>query len=157
MRKKFIFTLAAIAVLQTACRNEKPASPTMEIDTKTVDSLTLQYIVEEDSVQTIKGGKHVGDRMAIIASTNEVGEHIVKSGINLTTLLGKWSALDRSFEIQEGGIVNSQYEEPKPYTEWKVYNGLLILSKDTFSVYELGAHSLLLENNKGIYSYKRQK
>ena len=121
------------------------------------DGDTLQFVIEEDSIQTIKGGKHIGDRMAIIASTNEVGERIVKSGVNLTTLLGKWSALDRSFEIQEGGIVNSQFEEPKPYTEWKIYNGLLVLSTDTFSVYELGADSLLLENNKGIYSYKRQK
>lgn len=46
-------------------------------------------------------------------------------------------------------------KEPKPYTEWKILNGKLILSSDTFDIYSLGADSLYLENTEGIYGYKR--
>lgn len=46
-------------------------------------------------------------------------------------------------------------KEPKPYTEWKILNGELILSADTFDIYSLGADSLYLENSDGIYGYKR--
>ena len=77
--------------------------------------------------------------------------------MNLTTLLGKWVSLDKSFEIQEGGVVVSNITEPKPLVDWKICNGRLVLSSDTFSIYELGADSLFLENERGIYAYKRLK
>lgn len=186
MKKAFFYTLGIMAVTMMSCQNGKqpPSSPTLEIDpiqeeTSPPDSTiygrcgenfgmstlelitdngdTLLFILEDDSIPTIKGGKHVGDRMAIVASKNDVGENVVRTGVNLTTLLGKWTALDKTFEIHEGGVVTSQFQEPKPYTEWKISNGALVLSADTFSVYDLGADSLLLENDKGIYSYKRQK
>ena len=138
---------------------------------------TLQCVVEEtdDSLGTdpVKGGKGIGDdpnslykefadkgigeRMAVMAAKNSDGEYVVQLAVNLTTLLGKWTALDKSFEIKEGGIVVSNFSEPKPYTEWSIANGRLVLSADTFDIYELGADSLLLENAKGIYAYKRQK
>ena len=41
--------------------------------------------------------------------------------------------------------------------DWKICNGQLVLSSDTFSIYELGADSLFLENERGIYAYKRLK
>ena len=75
--------------------------------------------------------------------------------VNLTTLLGKWTALDKNFELQEGGVAVSNVTEPKPITEWKISNGRLVLSADTFDIYELGADSLFLENDNGIYTYKR--
>jgi hypothetical protein len=77
--------------------------------------------------------------------------------INLTTLLGKWQSLDRKFEIKEGGVVETVVNEQKPYTSWKIVNGKLVLSADTFSIYELGADSLYLENSVGIFAYKRVK
>lgn len=107
--------------------------------------------------EVVKGGKGIGDRMAVVAYKNSDGEYIVTKAINLTTLLGKWTALDKSFEIKEGGIVVSNFSEPKPYTEWSICNGHLVLSADTFDIFELGADSLLIENKKGIYSYRRQK
>ena len=57
--------------------------------------------------------------------------------------------------IAEGGNVISNTGEPKPYTEWKILNGKLILTPDTFDIYTLGPDSLYLENDKGIYGYKR--
>ena len=47
-------------------------------------------------------------------------------------------------------------QEPKPYTEWSICNGKLVLSADTFDIYALGADSLYLENAEGIYGYKRR-
>ena len=77
--------------------------------------------------------------------------------INLTTLLGKWQSLDRKFEIKEGGVAETVVNEQKPYTSWKIVNGKLLLNTDTFAIDNLGPDSLLLENHKGIYVFKRQQ
>ena len=75
--------------------------------------------------------------------------------INITSLLGKWSSIDRSFTIEEGGVVEGDQQEQKTYVDWRILNGKLILTSDTFSIYSLGPDSLLLENANGIYAYKR--
>ena len=121
------------------------------------DTLFLSF--GEDSISPVRGGLQVGDRMAVIVREMDAES---KSGvaslvINLTTLLGKWSALDKNFELQEGGVVVSNVTEPRPIVEWKILNGQLVLSADTFDIYELGADSLYLENPKGIFGYKRIK
>lgn len=54
-------------------------------------------------------------------------------------------------------MVETVVNEQKPYTSWKIVNGKLVLSADTFSIYELGADSLYLENSVGIFAYKRVK
>lgn len=131
------------------------AMHTLELITDKGDTLILY--VNLDSVPNVKGGMTVGDRMAVILAESAEGEKNPREVLNLTTLLGKWSALDRSFEIKEGGVVVSEQIEPKPYTEWKIFNGQLILSSDTFSVFKLQPDSLFLENEKGIFSYKRMK
>ena len=77
--------------------------------------------------------------------------------INLTTLLGKWTNVARNFDIKDGGVVESHVSaESKPYTSWKIYNGKLILSTDTFEITNLGPDSLYLENDNGIFAFKRQ-
>ena len=129
------------------------AMHTLELITD--DNDTLIIMVNTDSVMSVRGGMAVGDRMAAIVETDEDGVLRSNMVVNLTTLLGKWVALDRSFEIMEGGIVEGDTQEPHPYREWKINNGRLVLSSDTFSVYELGVDSLMLENERGIYSYKR--
>ena len=87
--------------------------------------------------------------------TETIEEIFAKKVIKLTSLQGVWSSLDKKIEIVEGGTVISNTGEPKPYTEWKILNGKLILTPDTFDVYALGPDSLYLENNNGIYGYKR--
>jgi hypothetical protein len=78
--------------------------------------------------------------------------------INLTTLVGKWTSIDKNFEIEEGGTVKSNVKaESNPWTSWKIFNGKLLLNRDTFNINLLGADSLYLENSKGIYTYKRIK
>ena len=88
---------------------------------------------------------------------NEEQGLIATQVINLTTLLGKWTSLDKNFEILEGGIVQSSVQaESNPWTSWKLLNGRLVLNADTFKISCLGADSLYLENEKGIFVYKRQ-
>ncbi len=81
-----------------------------------------------------------------------------KKVINLTSLMGKWTSIDKNFDIKDDGVVESHISaESKPYTSWKILNGKLLLSTDTFEILNLGPDSLSLENNKGIFVYKRQK
>ena len=72
--------------------------------------------------------------------------------------LGKWTSIDKNFEIVEGGdVVNNVKAEVNPWTSWKIVNGKLLLNTDTFAIDNLGPDSLLLENHKGIYVFKRQQ
>ena len=106
--------------------------------------------------QVVKGGVFTGDRVAIVGKIGEE-ENLATNIINLTSLMGRWTSLDRDFEIKDGGVVESRVEaETNPYTSWHIFNGKLILSKDTFDVCELGSDSLILENSKGIFGYKRK-
>ena len=133
------------------------AMHTLELITDKGD--TLYISINQDSVSNVKGGLCVGDRMAVMLEQEENTNEPPKARevVNLTTLMGKWVSLDKSFELQEGGVVVSNITEPKPLVDWKICNGLLVLSTDTFSIYELVADSLFLENDKGIYAYKRLK
>jgi hypothetical protein len=119
---------------------------------------TETFMMEtEDSTTSVVGGLLVGDRMAVIAQKQD-GDYFAKKVINITSLMGKWTSIDKNFAIKEGGTVESYVKaETHPYTSWKIFNGKLILSADTFDIVNLGADSLYLENTKGIYGYKRQK
>ena len=134
------------------------AMNSLELITNQGDTLTMGLGEEDDTISCVKGGLSVGDRLAVIVRKGSGDEWDRASlVVNLTTLLGKWSALDKTFELQEGGVVVSTVVEPHPLTEWKIFNGHLVLSTDTFDIYELGADSLYLENKKGIFAYKRMK
>ena len=120
---------------------------------------TITYMLDADDAEmTVKGGMLVGDRMAVVGFKNSDGEMQASQAINITTLLGRWTSIDKNFEIQEGGVVKSYVEaEKNPWTSWKIVNGRLVLNRDTFDIDNLGSDSLYLENNKGIFVYKRAK
>lgn len=119
---------------------------------------TIIYMLDADDAEmTVKGGMLVGDRMAVVGFKNSDGEMQASQAINITTLLGRWTSIDKNFEIQEGGIVESAVKaESNPWTAWKICNCKLILNRDTFGIEGLGADSLYLENHQGIYAFKRQ-
>ncbi len=121
------------------------------------DSIFISlYDDEYDEVSSdVQGGLFAGDQIAVITGKDVEGNLFAKKVINLTSLLGKWESMDRSFEICEGGKVVSEENSSHPYTEWKIWNGHLVLSPDTFDIYSLGADSLFLENANGIYDYER--
>ena len=132
---------------------EGTAMHTLELITDGGDTLYYTMRVEEDA--QIVGGLMVGDRMAVMGKEKDHGL-VAQKIINLTTLLGKWTSLDKNFEIVEGGLVNSNVEaESNPWVSWKILNGKLLLNTDTFDIVDLGADSLYIENEKGIFVYKR--
>lgn len=134
---------------------EATAMHSLQLVTDVGDTLFYTMMVEEDA--DVQGGLLVGDRMAVIGKDTEEGL-VATRVINLTTLMGKWTSLDKNFEILEGGVVESNVQvETNPWTSWKILNGQLLLNADTFTINMLGADSLYLENDKGIFAYKRQK
>lgn len=136
---------------------EGTAMHTLELITDQGDTISYAISDEGDVQSDLEGGLFAGDRMAVTA-TEYQGEKVATRIINLTALLGKWTSIDKNFEILEGGQVKSKVEaESHPWTSWKISNGLLVLSNDTFAIDNLGADSLELENSNGIYTFKRQK
>ena len=97
-----------------------------------------------------------GDRMAV-TSVEMNGETVATNVINLNTLQGKWTSIDRNFEIVDGGdVISSVKSETNPYTLWKIHNGQLLFNRDTFDIITLGADTLEIENSKGIFVYVRK-
>lgn len=134
---------------------EGTAMHTLQLITNQND--TLIFGVNLDAETNVLGGMFVGDRMAVIAGAVVDGDKTAKTVINLTSLLGKWTSIDRNFSIEEGGMVKSNVKaESNAWTAWKILNGQLLLNKDTFNITALGADSLYLENKEGIFVYHRQ-
>lgn len=121
------------------------------------DGHVYTFILNEDDSTAVQGGMFTGDRMAVIRSI-VYGDTLATTVINLTTLQGKWSSLAKTFEIREGGLVNSNVDaETNPWTSWKIYNGKLVLNTDTFTINELRADSMFLEGKDGLYGFQRLK
>lgn len=122
------------------------------------DGDTLSVFIDDANPDIVQGGLLSGDRVALLAYKGQDGEMVAQKVINLTSLLGKWTSLDKNFDIIEGGEVkNNVKAETNPWTAWKIVNGKLLLNKDTFDIDNLGPDSLTLENKQGIYVYKRQE
>jgi hypothetical protein len=117
---------------------------------------TVVCSIEEASAKgEVKGGLMAGDRMAVVATVDANGERAALSVVNINTLLGRWANLDRSFELMSDGTVVSNVKEPHPYTSWRMLNGKLLLSADTFEIRTLGPDSLLLYGGNGLTGYRR--
>lgn len=120
------------------------------------DTLAFALPDSADGSQTVVGGLLAGDRLAVVEGQPIDGVKCARKVINLTTLQGKWTSIDKNFEILEGGEVKSDVEaEKNPWTTWKILNGKLLLNRDTFDIDNLGSDSLYLENKVGIFVYKR--
>lgn len=139
----------------------------LELITDTGDTLTYTILDAEADmdgmvtggglVSHVEGGLMAGDKVAVTGQKVD-GELIADKVINVTSLLGHWTSIDKNFEIEEGGTVRSSVKaESNPWTSWKILNGRLLLNRDTFNINSLGADSLYIENEKGIYTFKRQK
>lgn len=185
MKKASIYFVLFLSVLLTACNNtgkkQSVAEPVEDEEVSIPDSTvygvcgdgtmmnslelitdagdTISYIInEEDGSQPVVGGLLAGDRLAVLEGQPLDGDKTARKVINLTTLTGKWTSLDKNFEILEGGEVKSNIEaEKNPWTSWKILNGKLLLNRDTFDIDDLGSDSLYLENKEGIFVYVRLK
>ena len=131
---------------------------TLELISDAGDTLTFALPDTDDGSVPVVGGLLAGDRLAVVKGPSVDGEMTAKKVINLTTLQGKWTSIDKSFEIREGGIVESAVKaETNPWTSWKLNNGNIIINSDTFQIDVLGPDSLCLETADGIFAYKRQQ
>lgn len=136
---------------------EASAMHSLQLITDAGDTISYLFDVDDES-NPVQGGILAGDRMAVISKKNVDGEDEIVKAINLTSLIGRWTSIDKNFEILEGGVVKSNVKAEKhPWVSWKIFNGHLILNADTFDVDNLGADSLYLENKEGVYAYKRAK
>ena len=138
---------------------EGTAMHTLQLITLTGDTLNLSLLPDDPDADaaTVNGGLMCGDHLAVLATTTADG-HVATKVINLTSLMGRWTSISRNFVIEEGGVVTSDVKaETHPYTSWKIYNGQLLLGRDTFNIVTLGPDSLAIENHNGIYLYKRQR
>ena len=141
---------------------EGTAMHTLQLITLTGDTLNLSLLPDDADdpdadAATVNGGLMCGDHLAVLATTTADGPVATKV-INLTSLMGRWTSISRNFVIEEGGVVTSDVKaETHPYTSWKIYNGQLLLGRDTFNIVTLGPDSLAIENHNGIYLYKRQR
>lgn len=123
----------------------------------TDEGKTMVFAVNEDSGSDVQGGMFAGDRMAVTYVETEEGL-VADKVINLTSLMGRWTSLDKSFTMREDGNVESDLKvETRPYTSWTSVNGNIVLNVDTFSVLSLGADSMVLESEEGVFVYKRDK
>ncbi len=127
---------------------------TLELVTDSGDTVVVS-IEEAASHGEVRGGLFAGDRMAVIKSPDSDNNAVASSVVNVTSLLGKWGNLDRNFELQPDGSVLGDMKEPHPYTSWRLLNGRLLLSSDTFDIRVLGPDSLLLAGSKGFVGYRR--
>lgn len=154
-------TAAADSTLYGIC-GEGTAMHTLQLITLTGDTLNLSLLPDDTDdpdadAATVNGGLMCGDHLAVLATTTADGPVATKV-INLTSLMGRWTSISRNFVIEEGGVVTSDVKaETHPYTSWKIYNGQLLLGRDTFNIVTLGPDSLAIENHNGIYLYKRQR
>lgn len=134
----------------------------LEIITDAGDTLVYTLLSQdaETEVETpsdVQGGLMTGDKMAVTGHKT-ADELVADRVINVTSLLGHWTSIDKNFTIEEGGTVHSAVKaETNPWTSWKILNGSLLLNRDTFAIDGLSADSLYLENANGIFTFKRQK
>lgn len=132
------------------------AMSSLQLITDVGDTMELVLASVDSDVPVVFGGLLAGDRVAVLSHMAN-GEHVADKVINITSLLGKWTSLDKSFEIREGGIVESSIKaETNPWTQWKLLNGNIVLNTDTFQIDLIGPDSLCLENPDGIFAYRRQ-
>ncbi len=131
---------------------------TLELITNMHDTLSIYINDDETADQTlVAGGLMAGDRMAVTVRKTDNG--LVGSRIlNITSLLGKWTSVDKNFEITDDGEVKSFVRmESNAWTAWRILNGQLLLNRDTFDIINISADSLQIENREGIYAFRRVK
>ena len=93
------------AVADTAIYGTVDESTTMHMLTINMENGKQQtFAMNLDTLGSdIQGGIFAGDKVTLTATNGEDGMQVVKC-VNLSTLLGKWTSLDRNFQIEENGV-----------------------------------------------------
>lgn len=150
---------------------EASAMNTLQLITDMGDTLSLDISAAQEAGMVF-GGVQVGDRMAVIPSTDRKSAEMV---VNQATLLGSWvmpNPLDGSDEvgicIKEGGIAESIDQNGIVYKTWRLSRGKLefVLVREggseedetyLYDLVKLGADSLVYKDAEETFEYSRQK
>lgn len=109
-----------------------------------------------DKASDVQGGLTAGDSMAVAVGRGGDVKPVDKV-VNVTSLLGRWAALDRQFTLLADGRVQDAMKEPRPCTRWQLHNCRLVLAPDTFDIVTLGPDSLYLAHGADTLGYRRVK
>lgn len=124
MKKIFYIAVAALVLFATnSCKDKKTtpvisANDSLEVEEDMADTTiygvcgegttmhelqlitdtgdTINAFIDDTEPNIVKGGLLSGDRIALIASEGDDGEMVAQQIINLTSLLGKWTSLDKT-------------------------------------------------------------
>ena len=136
MKKLFFITIALVSLfVVNSCKERKTSNVISVVDTTDVDvpdstiygicgdgttmhnlqlitdaGDTMNVFIDDEEPNIVKGGLLAGDRIALILNgqkNEELGDVAAQQVINLTSLLGKWTSLDKNFKIIEGGEVKN--------------------------------------------------
>ena len=151
MKNSFYLIISLFVLLMVAsCKDNKPKTiaeqSSKNADTLTTGDSTVYGTMVDGGMNSIILLTDKGDTIEFLVNPNDTAE-VVKGG----KING-----DR-FAIIDGTITSTLQSEKSPWTTWKIWNGKLILSKDTFTVDKLGAEALSLENKDGIFVFNRGK
>ena len=150
---------------------EGTAMNTLQIISDMGDTLTLDISAAQEAGKVF-GGMQVGDRMAVIPTSDKQSAVMV---INQATLMGNWvmpNPIDGSDEvgisIKEGGIAESIDQSSIVYKTWRLSRGKLeiVLMREggseedeiyLYDIVKLGADSLVYKDADETFEYSRQK
>ncbi len=150
---------------------EGTAMNTLQIVSDMGDTLTLDISAAQEAGKVL-GGMQVGDRMAVIPTSDKQSAVMV---INQATLMGNWvmpNPIDGSDEvgisIKEGGIAESIDQSSIIYKTWRLSRGKLeiVLMREggseedeiyLYDIVKLGADSLVYKDAEETFEYSRQK
>lgn len=119
---------------------------------------TLVFMLDDGNHHAdVQGGLGDGDSMVVVKAADGAKESLPEKVVNVTSLMGKWGTLERHITLKADGTVESNVKEPRPYTHWKLFNGRLVLSQDTFDIALLGPDSLYLQQGDAHIGYRRLK
>lgn len=178
--KKIYLPLLAITALLAGCGQKKTQTPQAEAPQDSIEEAdtshyglcgeattmhTLQLIsgadtllfalCDGDSLTDVQGGLTVGDTLAVVGGAAGEALQPARKVVNITSLMGRWVALDRQFALLPDGKVESQAGEPHAPGRWRLLNGRLILPPDTFDIATLGPDSLYLHHHGKTLGFRR--
>ena len=92
---------AADSTLYGIC-GEGTSMSVLELITDKGDTLSL-LLEGADTCSNVQGGLLAGDHLAVISCKTADGELFAKSVLNITSLMGKWTSIDRHFVLRSCG------------------------------------------------------
>lgn len=103
----------------------------------------------------VLGGLNVGDSLAVLSRHKSEGMPFAEVVVNVTSLADRWVSLNQTLILYKDGKAITKEKESKPVVSWKLFNGHLVVGKDTFAIRTIGSDSLYLVKGQTVTGYRR--